>query len=66
MTKLADMDFNSIQDEQGNELPVSFALFESKYEFFSKRRHTQKGVLIICVRFSSDIKIPWQQHMLPR
>ena len=33
MTKLADMDFNSIQDEQGNELPVSFALFESKYEF---------------------------------
>ncbi|AHA75229.1 oligoendopeptidase F [Bacillus thuringiensis] len=33
MTKLADMDFTSIQDEQGNELPVSFALFESKYEF---------------------------------
>ncbi|MDM5237035.1 oligoendopeptidase F [Bacillus cereus] len=33
MTKLADMDFTSIQDEQGNDLPVSFALFESKYEF---------------------------------
>ncbi|MCC2463878.1 oligoendopeptidase F [Bacillus mobilis] len=33
MTKLADMDFTSIQDEQGNEIPVSFALFESKYEF---------------------------------
>ncbi|GMR63937.1 MULTISPECIES: oligoendopeptidase F [Bacillus] len=33
MTKLADMDFTSIQDEQGKELPVSFALFESKYEF---------------------------------
>ncbi|MEI2319319.1 oligoendopeptidase F [Bacillus paramobilis] len=33
MTKLADMDFTPIQDEQGNELPVSFALFESKYEF---------------------------------
>lgn len=33
MTKLADMDFTSIQDEQGNELPLSFALFESKYEF---------------------------------
>ncbi|MBJ8126911.1 oligoendopeptidase F [Bacillus cereus] len=33
MTKLADMDFTSIQNEQGNELPVSFALFESKYEF---------------------------------
>ncbi|CAM4052719.1 oligoendopeptidase F [Bacillus wiedmannii] len=33
MTKLADMDFTSIQDEKGNELPVSFSLFESKYEF---------------------------------
>ncbi|HHT7237641.1 MULTISPECIES: oligoendopeptidase F [Bacillus cereus group] len=33
MTKLADMDFSSIQDEQGNDLPVSFALFESNYEF---------------------------------
>lgn len=33
MTKLADMDFTSIQDKQGKELPVSFALFESKYEF---------------------------------
>lgn len=33
MTKLADMDFTSIQDEQGNELPVSFSLVESKYEF---------------------------------
>lgn len=33
MTKLADMNFNSIQDEQGNEFPVSFALFESNYEF---------------------------------
>ncbi|MED1114885.1 oligoendopeptidase F [Bacillus paramycoides] len=33
MTKLADMDFTPMQDEQGNDLPVSFALFESKYEF---------------------------------
>ncbi|KAB2381100.1 oligoendopeptidase F [Bacillus toyonensis] len=33
MTKLADMDFNPIQDEQGNEFPLSFALFESNYEF---------------------------------
>ncbi|KFN01464.1 oligoendopeptidase F [Bacillus clarus] len=33
MTKLADMDFSPIQDEQGNELPVSFSLFESRYEF---------------------------------
>lgn len=33
MTKLADMQFAPIQDADGNELPVSFALFESRYEF---------------------------------
>ncbi|WP_226086280.1 oligoendopeptidase F [Mesobacillus sp. S13] len=33
MAKLADMQFTSIQDEEENELPVSFALFESRYEF---------------------------------
>ncbi|WP_462413383.1 oligoendopeptidase F [Neobacillus sp. Marseille-QA0830] len=33
MTKLADMQFAPIQDEHGNELPVSFALFENRYEF---------------------------------
>ena len=33
MTKLTDMTFSPIQDEQGTELPVSFALFESRYEF---------------------------------
>ncbi|MGF9966281.1 oligoendopeptidase F [Bacillus rhizoplanae] len=33
MAKLADMEFAPIQDEQGAELPVSFALFESRYEF---------------------------------
>ncbi|RSD22335.1 oligoendopeptidase F [Mesobacillus subterraneus] len=33
MAKLADMEFDPIQDEAGNELPVSFALFESRYEF---------------------------------
>jgi oligoendopeptidase F len=33
MAKLADMQFSSIQDEEGNELPVSFAIFESRYEF---------------------------------
>jgi oligoendopeptidase F len=33
MAKLADMQFSSIQDEEGNDLPVSFALFESRYEF---------------------------------
>lgn len=33
MTKLADMEFDSIQDKDGNELPNSFALFENRYEF---------------------------------
>jgi oligoendopeptidase F len=33
MAKLADMQFSSILDEEDNELPVSFALFESRYEF---------------------------------
>lgn len=33
MAKLADMQFSSIQDEEGNELSVSFAVFESRYEF---------------------------------
>ena len=33
MAKLADMQFPSIKDEEGNELPVSFAVFESRYEF---------------------------------
>jgi oligoendopeptidase F len=33
MAKLADMEFLPIRDEEDNELPVSFALFESRYEF---------------------------------
>ncbi|MEH7505229.1 oligoendopeptidase F [Neobacillus drentensis] len=33
MTKLADMQFAPIEDVDGNELPVSFALFENRYEF---------------------------------
>ncbi|PFN96073.1 oligoendopeptidase F [Bacillus sp. AFS076308] len=33
MTKLADMEFAPIHDIEGNELPVSFALFENRYEF---------------------------------
>jgi len=33
MTKLADMQFAPIINGEGNELPVSFALFESRYEF---------------------------------
>jgi oligoendopeptidase F len=33
MAKLADMEFAPIIDHAGNELPVSFALFENRYEF---------------------------------
>jgi len=33
MSKLADMDFSPIHDAAGNEMPVSFALFENRYEF---------------------------------
>ncbi|MEH7493042.1 oligoendopeptidase F, partial [Neobacillus niacini] len=33
MAKLADMDFSPIADSEENELPVSFALFENRYEF---------------------------------
>jgi oligoendopeptidase F len=33
MSKLTDMEFSSIEDESGNELPVSFSLFETRYEF---------------------------------
>lgn len=33
MAKLADMEFAPIHDIEGNELPVSFALFENRYEF---------------------------------
>jgi oligoendopeptidase F len=33
MSKSADMQFPSFLDEEGNELPNSFALFEDRYEF---------------------------------
>jgi oligoendopeptidase F len=33
MSKLTDMQFASIEDQNGNELPNSFALFETRYEF---------------------------------
>jgi oligoendopeptidase F len=33
MSKLTDMQFDSIEDDNGNELPNSFALFETRYEF---------------------------------
>jgi oligoendopeptidase F len=43
MAKLADMQFSSIQDENANELPVSFALFESRYEFSSDTNIRRKA-----------------------
>ena len=33
MSKLADMQFEPIADKEGGELPVSFALYEDRYEF---------------------------------
>lgn len=41
-SKASDMQFASITDESGNELPMSFALFEDRYELSSnttERRH---------------------------
>ncbi|MFN7250478.1 MAG: oligoendopeptidase F [Anaerobacillus sp.] len=32
MSKSSDMDFPSFKDEQGNDLPLTFALFEDRYE----------------------------------
>ncbi|PGK44708.1 oligoendopeptidase F [Bacillus anthracis] len=58
MTKLADMDFTSIQDEQGNELPVSFALFESKYEFSPSvdiRRKTYSSFVSTLKRYKNTV-----------
>ncbi|WML60476.1 oligoendopeptidase F [Neobacillus sp. PS2-9] len=43
MTKLADMDFSPIKDESGQELPVSFALFESRYEFSANTEVRRKA-----------------------
>lgn len=58
MTKLADMDFPPIQDEQGNDLPVSFALFESKYEFSSSayiRRETYSSFVSTLKRYKNTV-----------
>lgn len=41
-SKLADMQFASINDEEGNELPNSFALFEDRYEF-SPNTYTRRS-----------------------
>jgi oligoendopeptidase F len=43
MAKLADMDFAPIRDSEGNELPVSFALFENRYEFSSDTETRRKA-----------------------
>jgi oligoendopeptidase F len=43
MAKLADMEFAPIEDENGEELPVSFALFESRYEFSSNTEIRRKA-----------------------
>lgn len=43
MAKLADMEFSSIEDEAGNELSNSFALFESRYEFSSDTNIRRKA-----------------------
>ncbi|HYK72473.1 MAG TPA: oligoendopeptidase F [Pseudoneobacillus sp.] len=41
MSKSADMQFPSFQDEEGNELPNSFALYEDRYEF-SPNTHVRR------------------------
>jgi oligoendopeptidase F len=41
MSKSADMQFSSFLDEEGNELPNSFALFEDRYEF-SPNTHVRR------------------------
>lgn len=42
-SKLADMQFKSIEDEDGNELPNSFALFEDRYEFTPNTQTRRKA-----------------------
>ncbi|MEH7014418.1 oligoendopeptidase F [Neobacillus niacini] len=43
MAKLADMDFAPIVDSDGNKLPVSFALFENRYEFSADTETRRKA-----------------------
>ncbi|WP_246943378.1 oligoendopeptidase F [Bacillus pinisoli] len=43
MSKLTDMQFSPIEDEEGNELPVSFSLFETRYEFSSETSLRRKA-----------------------
>ncbi|ALC92151.1 oligoendopeptidase F [Bacillus sp. FJAT-18017] len=43
LSKLADMEFSPIKDDHGNELPVSFALFENRYEFSADTQVRRKA-----------------------
>lgn len=43
MAKLADMTFDPIQTNEGLELPVSFALFENRYEFSADTETRRKA-----------------------
>ncbi len=58
MTKLADMQFAPIEDVDGNELPVSFALFENRYEFSPNtdvRRKANKSFVSTLKKYKNTI-----------
>lgn len=58
MAKLADMQFSPIHDEDGTELPVSFALFENRYEFTSNtdvRRKTYNSFVSTLKQYKNTI-----------
>ncbi|MED1201566.1 oligoendopeptidase F [Heyndrickxia acidicola] len=42
-SKSSDMEFSAIEDSDGNELPLSFALFEDRYEFSSDTEIRRKA-----------------------
>lgn len=53
MSKLTDMQFSPVEDEKGNELPVSFALFETRYEFSPDAELRKKRTTPLSIRCSS-------------
>jgi oligoendopeptidase F len=58
MAKLADMDFAPIYDNEGNELSVSFALFENRYEFSPNteiRRKAYESFISTLKRYKNTI-----------
>ncbi|MFC0187765.1 oligoendopeptidase F [Fictibacillus aquaticus] len=58
MAKLADMSFDPVQDSEGNDIPVSFALFESQYEFSSDtdtRRKTYESFIKTLKQYQNTI-----------